>query len=100
MVLVGAILLAVFVVPSPWGIPLVVGGAAVEVGEALFWIHWSRRRRAVTGAEALVGAEAEVVDERFVRLAGELWQADGLAGRRAGERVRVVRVDGLRLDVE
>ena len=100
MALVGAFLLAIFVVPSPWGIPLVAAGALIEVGESVFWYRWSRRRRAQAGAEAMLGAEAEVVDDRFVRIAGELWQARGLENHRPGDRVRVRRIDGLTLEVE
>lgn len=100
MALVGAILLAVFVVPPPWGIPLVAGGILVEAAEVWLELRWSRRRRAHTGREAMVGSEAEVVDERFVRIHGELWQARGLERRSPGDRVRVLRVDGLTLEVE
>jgi membrane protein implicated in regulation of membrane protease activity len=52
------------------------------------------------GAEALVGAEAEVVTETYVRVGGELWRARGLDGREPGDRVRVRAVSGLELDVE
>jgi membrane-bound serine protease (ClpP class) len=100
MALVGAVLLAIFVVPAPWGIPLVVAGALVELGESLLVLRWSRRRRAQAGAEAMLGAEAEVVDARFVRVAGELWQARGLEGRRPGDLVRVRAIHGLTLEVE
>jgi len=100
MALVGAVLLAIFVVPSPWGLPLVAAGALVEVGESVFWLRWSRRRRIQAGAEAMLGAEAEVVDDCFVRVAGELWQARGLEERRPGDRVRVRAIDGLVLEVE
>lgn len=100
MAFVVSVLLAVFVVPAPWGIPVVVAGGLVEVAETWLAIRWSRRRRARTGVEALVGAEAEVVDARFVRVAGELWQARGLEGRRPGEPVRIRSVDGLVLEVE
>jgi membrane-bound serine protease (ClpP class) len=98
--LITVILLAIFVVPAPWGIPLIAAGIVVEVGEAWIGLRWSRRRRVRVGAEALVGREAEVVDARFVRVAGELWQARGLVGRQPGERVRIHGVEGLTLEVE
>jgi len=98
--LVGAILLAVFVVPSPWGIPLVAAGVLVEAVEVWLELRWSRRRRAHSGPEAMLGAEAEVVDDRFVRVSGELWQARDLTGRAPGDRVRVRAIDGLTLEVE
>ena len=100
MAFVVSVLLAVFVVPAPWNLAVVVAGGLVEVGEALIAFRWSRRRRARVGSETMLGADAEVVDARFVRVAGELWQARGLEGRRPGEHLRVTRVDGLTLDVE
>jgi len=100
MALVGAILLAIFVVPAPWRIPVVAAGFGIELVEAWLQVRWSRRRRARTGREAMLGAEAEVVDGRFVRVNGELWQARALAGREPGDRVRVRRIDGLTLEVE
>jgi len=55
MLLLGGILLAVFVVPWPWGIVTVAVGGLLDVGESLAFIKWSRRRRSPVGAEALVG---------------------------------------------
>jgi membrane-bound serine protease (ClpP class) len=104
MLLVGAIVLALFVLPQPWGIGAVVVAAAVEVAETAFWIRLSRRRRARVGAEALIGAEAETVTPcrplGRVRLEGELWQARCPAGADAGARVRVTAREGLTLVVE
>jgi membrane protein implicated in regulation of membrane protease activity len=98
-----ALLLAVFVLPYPWGIVAVAGALVVEVGEAWFWIWLSKRRRSVVGAEALVGASAVVVTPcrpaGQVRVAGELWGALCEAGADAGDVVRIDRVDGLTLVV-
>ncbi len=70
----------------------------------MFWLRWSRRRRPAVGAEALVGAEAEVVEPcrpvGTVRVRGELWRARCERGAGAGERVRVRAVEGLELVVE
>ena len=103
MLLVGAILLAIFVLPSPWGVVAIVGGAVGEAAEAAVWLWLSRRRRAVTGAEALVGTPALVVEpcrpEGFVRIAGELWRARCDAGADRGKTVVVERVEGLTLVV-
>jgi membrane-bound serine protease (ClpP class) len=98
--LLGAILLAVFVVPSPWGVPLVAGAAAVEVAESLLLLRWSRRRRVRVGVEAMIGAEALVLEDGWVRIAGERWRAAAHAPLRPGETVRVVAIDGLTLVVE
>lgn len=104
MILLGAFLLALFVVPSPWNVVLVLGAAAFEVAETWFFIRLSRRRRAVIGAEALLGARAETISacrpDGQVRLAGEIWQAHCLAGADPGERVRVIAREGLTLVVE
>jgi membrane protein implicated in regulation of membrane protease activity len=98
-----ALLLALFVLPAPWGVVAVVASLVIEVGEAWFWIWLSRRRRSVVGAEALVGARAVVVTpcrpEGQVRVAGELWRALCRAGADAGDVVQVERVEGLTLIV-
>jgi membrane-bound serine protease (ClpP class) len=104
VLLLGAILLAIFVVPSPWGAVLVVAAAAFEVAETWFLIRLSRRRRIQVGAEALIGARAEAISdcrpEGQVRLAGEIWQAWCAAGAGRGETVRVTAREGLTLVVE
>jgi len=106
VILVGSILLVVLgvVPPTPWGIPLVAAGAAVEVGESLFWIWLSKRKRATVGAEALVGRTATVVRPcrplGYVRLDGELWQARCADGADKGAEVRVTALEGLTLLVE
>jgi membrane protein implicated in regulation of membrane protease activity len=100
MALVAAVLLAIFVLPQAWDIAAVATGAAIEVGESLFWVRWSRRRKAQVGAETLVGAEAEVRDGGYVFVQGELWRATGAEGLERGSRVRVLAVDGLTLLVE
>jgi membrane-bound serine protease (ClpP class) len=101
MVFVIAVILAVFVVPSPWGLVLVGGAAVVEIGETFFWIWLSQRHRAKMGAETLLGAPADVVTacrpEGHVRIQGELWRARCEAGADPGDRVKVVERDGLTL---
>jgi membrane-bound serine protease (ClpP class) len=99
MLLLGGILLAVFVVPWPWGIATVLAGGLLDVAESLVLLRWSRRRRAVTGAEALIGRTAVVATPTQVRVAGELWEARADGPLVRGEEVEVVAVDGLRLDV-
>src|SRR5919198_1538175 len=106
MILLGAILLAILVVPSPWEAPVIAAGGLWEAAEALFWIRWSQRRRARVGAEALIGASAEVVErldpEGRVRVAGELWAARAVHEGRVeqGAAVRILRLEGLTLVVE
>ena len=104
MLLLGAILLALFVLSSPWGILAVLGAGIVEVAEVGFWIWLSKRRSIQAGSEALIGAIGETVTpcrpDGQVRVVGELWQARCEAGVDAGERVRIVARDGLKLHVE
>jgi membrane protein implicated in regulation of membrane protease activity len=95
-----AIVLAILVLPSPWGWLAVLGAVTLNVLETIGFWWWSRRGRPKVGVETLVGMEAEVVDGRYVRVSGELWRARDLTGRAPGERVRVRAVDGLELDVE
>jgi membrane-bound serine protease (ClpP class) len=104
MLLLGAILLAVFVLPDAWDVPVVVAAALIEIGETGFWLWYTRRRRAQVGAETLIGATARVVTPcrplGQVRLQGELWRARCDAGADEGDEVRVLELDGLTLVVE
>lgn len=104
MLLVGALALALFVLPPGWGIAIVVVAMVVEVAEVGFWIRFLRRYRVTTGAEGLIGARAEVIETCAptgrVRLRGEIWHARCPSGAEAGDRVTVTGVDGLTLEVE
>jgi membrane-bound serine protease (ClpP class) len=104
MLLVGAILLAVLVLPRPWGVVAVAVAAAVEVAEVFFWVWLSKRGRIQAGPETLIGARAIVVTpcepDGQVRVAGELWRAHCERGAAAGEAVRVTALEGLTLVVE
>jgi membrane protein implicated in regulation of membrane protease activity len=100
MLLVGAILLAIFVLPSPWGLIAVAAGGLIDVAESLALLRWSRRRRAVTGVEALIGQRAVVSTPTQVRVAGELWEVRSERPLRPGDEVVVRAVDGLALLVE
>ncbi len=99
MLLLGGILLAVFVVPWPWGIFAVIAGALLDIGESFAFLRWSRRRKSPVGAEALVGRTAVVVTPTQVRVAGELWAARSDDPLRVGEEVVVRAVNGLTLVV-
>ena len=99
MLLLGAILLAVFVLPSPWGIVAVVAGGSLDVMESLVLLRWSRRRRSPVGAGALVGLVARVISPTQVRVNGEIWEARAAGPLRPGDEVEVANVDGLTLEV-
>jgi membrane protein implicated in regulation of membrane protease activity len=100
MLLLGAILLAVFVVPWPWGLVVVIAGGLLDIAESLALMRWSRRRRAATGAEALIGQRAIVATPTQVRIAGELWEARSDDLLVPGAEVVVRGVDGLTLFVD
>ena len=104
MLLLVAILLAVFVLEEPWTWIVVLAGATFEVGEATLFVWWSKRRKSVVGVEALIGQRALVAADcrplGQVRVVGELWQARCDAGADAGDEVIVKALDGLTLVVE
>ena len=66
----------------------------------------SRRWKSATGKEEMIGEEGVVTialapnGEGMIRVHGELWRAVSKAGVSEGTKVRVLRVDGLRLEVE
>lgn len=97
MLLVVAILAAVFWLPTGWGIAAVAAATVVEVAEVAFWFWLSRRRKATTGAEALPGARGVVVvacrPEGQVRVLGELWRARCEEGADPGDEVVVERLE-------
>jgi membrane-bound serine protease (ClpP class) len=99
-----ALLLAIFVLDSPWSAIVVGAGAVWEIVQLTGAIWWSQRRRAQTGAEALAGAEARVVSrcDPFGKVAvrGEIWNARCEGGAEVGEPVRVRGLQGLTLVVE
>ena len=104
MLLIVAIVLAVFVLEEPWTWIAVLAGATYELVETTLIVRWSKRRRAVVGAEALIGQRALVAVEcrpvGQVRLVGELWQARCVPGADVGDEVIVRALDGLTLVVE
>jgi membrane-bound serine protease (ClpP class) len=104
MLLVVAILLAIFVFEEPWTWIVVLAGAAFELAEAALLISWSKRRQAVVGAETLIGRSALVAakckPDGQVRIGGELWQARCEPGAEIGDEVVVIALDGLTLVVE
>ena len=97
MLLVLAIAVAILWLPTGWGIALVATAAVFELAETGFWLWLSRRRKAVTGAEALPGSRGVVVlacrPEGQVKVAGELWRARCEEGADPGDQVVVERLD-------
>ena len=103
MLTIVAVILALTVLPSPWGVVAVVGAAAIDVVEIGFFARWSKRRRATVGTETLVGRTAVVVralsPRGQVRLDGEIWEARADDDVPPGVEVTITAVDGLVLDV-
>jgi len=103
VVLLIAILVAVFLVPMPWSVLVLALGLVAEVGEIVWGRRLAGRWRPRTGAEAMIGREAEVASacrpDGQVRIHGELWAARCAAGADPGETVRVDTLDGLTLVV-
>src|SRR5215212_2652485 len=100
MLLLGGILLAVFVVPWPWGLATVLAGGVLDIAESLVLLRWSKRRRSTVGAQALVGRTAVVATPTQVRVAGELWEARSARQLVPGHEVTVRAVEGLTLVVD
>lgn len=103
MALIVAIVLALIFLPWPWNLLVILGGLLVETGELAWGLRLARRWKPKTGAEAMIGREAEVVSPcrpvGAVRVAGELWQARCEAGAGVGETVQIESIEGLTLIV-
>jgi membrane-bound serine protease (ClpP class) len=89
------------------GRPLIAAFAtvgALMVGGIVYMGTRAMRHPVATGAEAMIGASAEVVADfdgkGKVRYGGELWNARSDRTLRAGELARIVKVEGLTLWVE
>ena len=88
--------------------PIIAAFASISVGVAVFAVGAalrSRRVRAATGKESMIGGRAQVIDDFTgdgrVRAFGEVWQAQG--GDEVftkGDRVRIVAVEGVWVTVQ
>jgi membrane protein implicated in regulation of membrane protease activity len=96
--------LAIFVLPSPWGIVAVIVGGVLELGETGFFLWWSKRRKASVGVETLVGREGIVLSDLWpegqIKIDGEIWRARCEGGCDTGTRVVIRSIDGLTLVVD
>ncbi|RAR63104.1 membrane-bound serine protease (ClpP class) [Onishia taeanensis] len=85
-----------------------IGGVAGLAAALLLWmmIHFMRLRRrpARTGREEMLGAEASALEDfdgdGHVWLHNERWRAHACEPVRKGQSLRVVRLDGLTVEVE
>ena len=98
-----ALVLAIFVLPSPWGIVAVVGAIVLDLVEVGVGLWWNRRRKAAVGVELLIGLTGLAVGELRrvgqVKVNGEIWSANCEDGCDAGTAVVVRAIDGLTLSV-
>lgn len=101
MSLIGAVLAFLFLDPPlKW---VVVGGLlATDVFEIWLWLRW-RKRRSISGPEALIGAKGIVVSDLDptgqVKTKGQIWRARAPDRLPIGTPVEVVGVDGLEVAV-
>jgi membrane-bound ClpP family serine protease len=98
------VLLALFVVPGQWAVPVIVVAAVVEISETLLTLWWSRRAPPKVGVETLIGMVGRAVTDcrptGTVRVRGEVWRARSERGVAAGEQAQVQGRDRLTLLVE
>ena len=103
MLFVIALLLAIFVLPSPWGVIAVTIALVLDVAEVTVGVWYSKRRKAKVGTESMVGvmgvALGELRPDGQVRVNGEIWRARCDLGCEAGAPIVVRAVDGLTLEV-
>jgi membrane-bound serine protease (ClpP class) len=99
-----ALALAIFVLPSPWGVVAVACALVIDVVEVGVGVWYSKRRRSSVGSQTLVGmtgiALGELRPDGQVRVEGEIWRARCDEGCDTGAAVVVRAVDGLTLEVE
>ncbi len=88
-------------------LPLVIG-TAIAIGILSMWVlgrlFSMRGRKPATGYEEMIGMAGEALEDfersGHVWVHSEQWWADSPAPIRAGQRVRVTAIEGLRLRVE
>jgi len=82
---------------------MALAGALVLLAIVSFAVR-ARRRPVISGVEGLLLETAEATEDfdtrGLVRLQGELWNAVSHEPVRAGQRLRILKVDGLTVEVE
>jgi membrane-bound ClpP family serine protease len=103
MSLLIALALAVFVLPSPWGLVLVLAALALEIFEIRWGLRLARGRSSV-GVETLVGKRARAATDLGPRgqvlVEGERWAARSTRAVAKDTLVEIRSVNGLELEVE
>jgi membrane-bound serine protease (ClpP class) len=102
LILLGLVLLVLL--PSPWNAIAFIVSIPLFACEIYLWNRTVRHRTPRVGAETLIGetgvAITECAPDGQVRIEGTIWEARSEAPLAAGDPVRVVSRDGLRLTVE
>lgn len=104
---IGSVMLIDTDVPGyaiPWTLIALVAATSVAFFVLLLrMVGQSRRQPVVSGREELIGAPGEVLEHRdgkwWARVHGELWCVRSAAPLRKHQRVRVIALDGLVLEV-
>jgi membrane-bound serine protease (ClpP class) len=101
--LIIALLLAIFLIPWPWGVLVVVAALGLEVLEIRWGLRLARGRSQV-GIETLVGkrgrAATDLEPRGQVFIDGARWAARSSRAVRSGTTVEVREVHGLELYVD
>ncbi len=102
MLTAAAIVLAFFVLPAPWSWAVLAAAVTIDGVELGIWLRM-RRRRALTGPDALIGSKGVALTdcrpEGEVRVQGQIWKACCPVGVAAGTTVTIVGVRELVLEV-
>jgi membrane protein implicated in regulation of membrane protease activity len=103
LVIVGAIIVALFLVSAPWGLLLVGMAVAWEIAEKVFWFRYTKRIPIAVGREAMIGRPVMVITpcrpDGRVQLLGERWKARCAAGAAVGDTLVVESVEQITLVV-
>jgi len=98
------VVLAIFVFPDGWEVPVIIGFGVLEIAETTITWRLSQLWASRIGPETLIGARGRAITEcrpsGTVRVHGEEWQARSEDGVDAGKPVRVVARERLTLIVE
>ena len=87
----------------PWTAIVLGGFLLFDLFEIWVWLRW-RKRRSVTGPEAIIGERGRAVTDidgegGQARVKGQLWKARSEVHVPAGTRIEVVATNDLRLAV-
>jgi membrane-bound serine protease (ClpP class) len=99
--IIGVIVAFVFF-DMPWTIVVLAAFAVFDIFEIWIWLRW-RKRRAITGAEGIVGqqglAVTDINPEGTIRFRGQTWKARSGEPIPANTKVEVIASVDLMLEV-